>query len=329
MTHLETDVLIVGGGPAGLAAALYAARERRRTIILDKFVPGGQINLTERIENYPGITRISGPDLITQMVHQATSFGAEIRINQQVSSLKRRDDDRLEVLTDELTCTAPVVILAPGSDYRRLGVPGETKFRQAGAGVSYCGTCDAPFFRDKHVVAIGGGNVAVEDSIHLARFCKKVTLVHRRQQFRATEVLVDELMEIVKTGQIELLLDHVVTAIEGRDHVEAVCLKNTKTSNESSLPCDGVFVFVGMVPNTRFLQGAVDINPHGYIRCDPAFLRTNIPGVFVAGDCREGAPMQLATAIADGVTAALYLKEYLRNPQWWHERRVPPDAPYA
>ena len=317
MAQIKTEVVIVGAGPAGLAAALYAARDRFQTIVLDKFVPGGQINLTDRIENYPAIAQISGRDMVAAMQKQAESFGAKIQINSEVTGLNRLDNGFIAVKTDEDTYLGRVVILAPGSDYRKLGVPGEEKFRQAGSGVSYCGTCDAPFFKDKQVVTIGGGNVAVEDTLHLAKYCKKVIMVHRRQEFRATKILVEELLEETKKGVIEIRYDTVVTAINGTDKVESATLKNVKSSQTRKQPCDGVFIFVGMIPNTRFLQGVVELDDNGFIKCDPKYLRTNIAGVFVAGDCRVGAAMQLATAIGDGVAAAMFMKEHLRDPAWW------------
>ncbi|MCF7957250.1 MAG: FAD-dependent oxidoreductase [Phycisphaerae bacterium] len=317
MAEISKDVVIIGAGPAGLGAALYSARDRFDTVVLDKFVPGGQINLTDRIENYPAIGQISGPDMIDAMVKQVTSFDAEIKNNSEVETIIRRDDGLLEVHTDEEVYLAKVIILTPGSEYRKLGVEGEEKFRQAGAGVSYCGTCDAPFFRDKHVISIGGGNVAVEDTLHLAKFCKKVTMVHRRQEFRATPILVEELIEEAKKGIIEIRYDSVVTSINGSNKVESATLQNVKTQDSEILDCDGVFIFVGMNPNTKFLNGIVDLDESGFIQCDPRYLRTSVPGIFVAGDCRVGAAMQLVTAIADGVVAALSLKEYLRDPGWW------------
>ncbi len=314
------DCIIIGGGPAGLAAALYASRDGFKTVILEKFSPGGQINNTDRIENYPGIMRISGPELVSEMEKQAEGFGAEIKAGSEVTGLQKLADGNIEVACDKDKYIGRSVILAPGSDYRKLGVPGEEEFRNAGAGVSYCGTCDAPFFRGKEVVAVGGGNTAVEETLHLAKFVKKVTLVHRRGEFRATKVLAQELLEKVNEPNSNLVVkyDSVVTAIEGKDKVQSVKLKCVKTGKEENYPCDGAFIFVGMVPNTGFLKGFVDLSEHGFIKCDCAYLRTKIPGVFAAGDCRVGAAMQLATAAGDGVVAAMMLKQYLRNPKWWN-----------
>ena len=317
MSEQTHDVIIVGAGPAGLAAALYTSRDRYSTLLLDKYIPGGQINLTDRIENYPGFERISGADLVANMTAQAQAFGAELKSPAEVVGLARRDDGMLEVkISDGEVQLGRAVILAPGSDYRKLGVPGEEKL--TGSGVSYCGTCDAPFFKEKHVLAVGGGNVAVEDTIHLAKFAAKVTLVHRRDEFRATPVLVEELLETAKTsGKIDILYSHTLSEIKGSDKVESVTLFNKKTEQSSDLTVDGVFMFVGMVPNTKFLDGIVELNDNGYIRTPAGQLRSSIQGVFVAGDCRESAAMQLATACGDGVEAALLIRQYFREPDFW------------
>ncbi|MHC5082802.1 MAG: NAD(P)/FAD-dependent oxidoreductase [Planctomycetota bacterium] len=317
----QYDCIIVGAGPAGLGAGLYAARDRQKTLLLDKFYPGGQINNTDRIENYPGYLNIGGTDLTMKMMEQVQAFGGEIKTSAEVKSLSRRDDGLIEVHTAKDEYTAKVVILTPGSSYRHLNVPGEEEFRQAGAGVSYCGTCDAPFFKDKIVVSVGGGNTAVEDTLHLAKYAKKVYMVHRRQEFRATPVLVEELMAYVDKpdSNIELKLDNVLDSIQGEDKVQKAVIKNVKSDNTEDIECDGVFIFAGMVPNTAFLEGFVDLTDSGFIQCEPAYLRTKVPGVFVAGDCRIGAAMQLVTAIADGVNAAMWMKHYLRDPGWWNE----------
>jgi thioredoxin reductase (NADPH) len=337
------DVIIVGAGPAGLGAALYASRDRFRTLVLERMIPGGQIYNTDRIENYPGIVRIDGPSLIEQMQKQVESFGAEIRTACEVTGIERLPDGHIAVhvgacsteereeatgsSTPPLTLlhpessvfTARAVVLALGSSYRKLGVPGEDEFRNAGAGVSYCGTCDAPFFRDREVVSIGGGNTAIEETLHLLKYVKKATLVHRRDEFRADKVLVEELLAKAaeSDGKLILRYDSVVTAIQGDGKVESVRIKNVKTGREEDYPCDGAFIFVGMEPNTGFLKGSLDLTHQGFIWCDCAYLRTSIPGVFVAGDCRIGAAMQLATAVADGVNAAMMIKQYFRDPMWW------------
>lgn len=316
------DSIIIGAGPAGMAAALYNARDRFKTLVLEKFFPGGQIISTDRIENYPGFENISGPDLVEKFKKQAESFGAEIKTEEVKKVIKLPDGNgNIEVNCGKKAFIGKSVIIACGSDYRKLGVAGETEFRNAGAGVSYCGTCDAPFFKDKNVVAVGGGNTAVEESLHVAKFAAKLTLVHRRQEFRATKVLVEELMQKVNSpdGNIKLQLDSVITAIEGDKKVEKVKVKNVKTNAEEYIPCDGVFIFVGTIPNTGFLKGFVDLTDDGFIKCDQGNLRTKVPGVFVAGDCRVGAAMQLATAVGDGVNAAIMMKQYFRDPNWWKQ----------
>ncbi len=315
------DCVIVGAGPAGLGAALYTSRDRFKTLVLEKFVPGGQITNTDRIENYPGFERIAGPDLIEKMQSQAVAFGAEVKTSSEVTALKKLQDGGIEVSCDTDKYITRAVILAPGSDYRKLGVPGEEKFRSAGAGVSYCGTCDAPFFKGRQVVAVGGGNTALEETLHLTKYADKVTLLHRRDEFRATKVLQEELLGKANEKGSNLLVKYstVVTAIEGTDKVQSVKLKNVKTGEEENYPCDGVFIFIGMVPNTGFLKGFVELTENGFIKCDCAYLRTNVPGVFAAGDCRVGAAMQLATAVGDGVNAAMMLKQYFRDANWWNE----------
>ncbi|MFB0555873.1 MAG: NAD(P)/FAD-dependent oxidoreductase, partial [Phycisphaerae bacterium] len=246
------DCIIVGAGPAGLAAAVYTARDRMKTLILEKLMPGGQINNTDRIENYPGIERIDGPGLIEQMQKQVLNFGAEIKNSSEVTGLEKLQNGKITVVCDEDKFTARAVILAPGSDYRKLGIPGEEEFRSAGAGVSYCGTCDAPFFKGKQVVAVGGGNTAVQEALHLTKFAEKVTMIHRRDEFRAAKVLVEELLKKANETNSNLIIKYstVATAIEGQGKVQSVRLKNVKTNQEEDYPCDGVFIFIGMVPNT-------------------------------------------------------------------------------
>lgn len=315
------DCIIIGAGPAGLAAALYASRDRLKTLILEKFHPGGQISNTDRIENYPGIEHIDGPGLIEQMQKQALKFGAEIKTGSEVTSLQKLQDGNIEVGCDKTKYISRAVILAPGSNYRKLGIPGEAEFRNAGAGVSYCGTCDAPFFRGKQVVAVGGGNTAVEETLHLTKFAEKVTMIHRRDKFRATKIMAEEVLKKTSEPNSNLIIKYntIATAIEGKGKVQFVKLKNVKSGKEENYPCDGIFIFIGMVPNTNFLKGFVELTKDGFIKCDCAYLRTSVTGVFVAGDCRIGAAMQLATAVGDGVVTAMMLRQYFSDPNWWND----------
>jgi thioredoxin reductase (NADPH) len=314
------DCIIIGAGPAGLAAALYTARDRFKTLILEKFMPGGQISTTDRIENYPGIERIDGPGLIEKMQKQVESFDAEIRTGCEVDHLEKLKDGKIAVHCDKDKFIARAVILAPGSGYRKLGILGEDKFR--GSGVSYCGTCDAPFFRGKQVVAVGGGNTAVEETLHLTKYAEKVTIIHRRDEFRASRILVEELLAQAKDPNSNLIIKYstIATAINGENKVQSVRFKNVKNDKEEDYQCDGVFIFVGMEPNTGFLKGFLELTDNNFIKCDCAYLRTSVPGVFVAGDCRVGAAMQLATAVGDGVVTAMMLKQYFRDPNWWNEQ---------
>ena len=315
------DCIIIGAGPAGLGAALYAARDRFSTLIIEKFMPGGQINNTERIDNYPGMPGVGGQELVEKMFEQVQSFEPQIVNGRGVQSIKKLDDGSFEVQTKKKNYIGKCIILAPGSSYRKLGVPGEEEFRNAGAGVSYCGTCDAPFFKDKKVLAVGGGNTAIEETLHLAKFASEITLVHRRDEFRATKVLIDELEEKMAepNSNIKVKYDTVIKSIHGDGKVERAVLENVKTGKHEDFSCDGVFVFVGMVPNTGFLKDFVELDKAGFIKCEPACLRTKVEGVFVAGDCRVGAAMQLATAIADGIVCSLMMKNYFRDKSWWQK----------
>jgi len=252
------------------------------------------------------------------MEEQCRTFGAEIRQLAAVTAITRQPNGLITVeINGTEKINTRVVVLTLGSDYRKLGIPGEERFRQAGTGVSYCGTCDAPFFQNKIVVAVGGGNTAIQETLHLAKYVQKAYLVHRREEFRAEKILVEELHQAVQTGKIQLVLDTVLTSIEGTERVEYVKTKNVKTAAEGLIKCDGTFIFIGTSPNTSFLKGFVPLDDQGFVKCEPWYFRTEIPGVFVAGDCRAGAGMQLATATGDGVSVAMVIDRYLKDPNWW------------
>lgn len=322
MSETHYDVIIVGAGPAGLAAGLYTARDRYSTLLLEKNgLPGGQIMLTEHIENYPGYEKVGGFEIVEHMKAQVTNFGATIVANQAVTKITRNDGGFVvETNNGEKTFTGRAILLAPGSDYRQLNLPGEAQMRQA-TRVSYCATCDGAFYKDKEVLTIGGGNTAVEDTVYLAtRFCKKTTMIHRRREFRAQKVLVEELYQAAKDHNIDVKLPYVpVEIVPSADgtQIDHVKIQNVETNAVEELRVDGVFIFAGMVPNTKWLGDFLPLDEHGYISADPVTMKTCVPGVWVAGDCRKNAAMQLATATGDGVVAAMGLREYFRDPSSW------------
>ena len=298
------DVVIIGGGPAGLTAGIYAGRAQLKTVIVEKGLPGGQIAQTDEVENYPGFPEgISGPELASRMVRQAEKFGARI-VMDEVLGLEKAEGGYL-VRGYERNYRARAVIVATGANPRRLGVPGEDKFY--GRGVSTCATCDGFFYRDKEVVVVGGGDAAVEEGIFLTKFARKVTLVHRRDELRANKVAQKRAFQNPK---MHFLFSHVVTEILGEDQVTGVRLKNLKTGEEYVYPTDGVFVFIGHEPNTAFLKGVVELRPDGYIAVrDEGF--TSEPGIFAAGDVADPIYRQLTTSVGAGTRAAMMAERYL------------------
>lgn len=307
MMDTDYDLVIIGAGPAGMAAALYAGRARLSVLVLEKAAPGGQILVTDWIENYPGFPEgVSGPDLMNYMLDQVKRFGVDIQTGEVTSMDLKNPVKRLE-LSDK-TITAKTVIIATGAAPRKLGIPGENRY--LGRGVSTCATCDAPFFRDSVVVAVGGGDTAVQESLFLTRFVKKVYLVHRRDQLRAVQVLQERAAENEK---LEVLWDSTITEIKGgSEGVDAVTVKNLKTGEESDLPAEGCFVWVGTSPNTGFAVGHVEMDEGHFIITDD-HKQTNIPGVYAAGDVRKTPLRQVVTAVGDGAIAANEAMHYLEN----------------
>ncbi|MCG8619850.1 MAG: thioredoxin-disulfide reductase [Desulfobacterales bacterium] len=301
----DYDLVIIGAGPAGLTAGLYAARARMKVLLLEKAVPGGQIIITDWIENYPGFPEgISGFDLAEKMKKHAEDLGLEIR-TAEVHGLNLSADTKEIVLKDE-TLTTKSLIIASGASPRKLGI-GEDKY--LGKGISFCATCDAPFFRDKTVVAIGGGDTAVQEAIFLTKFAKKVYLVHRRDELRATKILQERAFA---NDKIEFVWDTVATGVDGFFGIEGVKVKNVKTNEESVIKADGCFIWVGILPNTDFVKGAVATDDGGFIIAD-ANMKTNIPGVFTAGDVRDTPLRQVSTAVGDGAIAAVSAEHYIEN----------------
>jgi thioredoxin reductase (NADPH) len=298
------DVIIIGGGPAGLTAALYSARGKLKTLVIEGSAIGGRMAEAWEIENYPGFTEpVHGYDLGQKMFEQANKFGVE---HAQTSVIGIKVDGTDKTVTTGLgDYVAPAVIIAGGSERRKLGVPGEKEL--TGRGVSFCATCDGPFFREKVVAVIGGGNGALNEATHISHFAGKVYVIHRRDSMRATKVLQDKAFADPK---ISFIWDTEVTAIEGIDSVERLKLKNVKTGGESTLELQGVFIAVGLVPNTDYLKGLVNIDPYGAVITNDK-METNVPGIYAAGDVRANSVRQVVTAAGDGATAAVYAQKYI------------------
>jgi len=306
MKKSDYDLVIIGGGPAGLTAGLYASRAKLNAVLFERLMPGGQVLVTDLVENYPGFPEgISGSDLVQKMADQAKRFGLVIESDEVVSL-----DLEGEIKTirfNNRTVTTKAVIIAAGASPRRLNVPGEDVFY--GRGVSFCGTCDGPFFRDKIVVAAGGGDTAVQESIFLTKFAKKVYLIHRRDQLRATKILQERAFA---NDKIEFVWDSAVTGISGSDGVEKVTVKNLKNGNSRDLAADGLFVWIGILPNTEFLKNAVKTDKFGFIITD-SNMQTSVPGVFAAGDVRNTPLRQIATAVGDAAIAAISAEHYIEG----------------
>jgi len=300
------DVVIVGAGPAGLTAGIYCSRSRLSTVILERNMAGGQIALTELVENYPGFPEgISGFDLAYRMKQQAEKFGAEVREIEAVSALRRAASGCHVLATDRGEITARAVILAPGRVPRRSGVPGEAEF--IGRGVSWCATCDGALYRGRTVAVIGGGDAAVEEGLFLTKFAEKVYLVHRRDELRAAPIAQERAFASPK---FEFVWDSIPKRIVGTEVVAALEVENVKTGAPRSLPVNGVFVYIGQTPNTDWLQGTVELDESGYIVTDDR-LRTKLPGVFACGDAHVTAIKQIAMAVGEGALAAVQAGRYL------------------
>ncbi len=305
MTDTDYDLVIIGAGPAGLTAGIYAARARMKVLLLEKAVAGGQILVTDWIENYPGFPEgISGYDLAEKMRIQAEDLGLEIQ-TAQVHSLNLSADTKEIVLKDRTIGTKSLII-ASGASPKKLGI-GEDKYM--GKGISFCATCDAPFFKEKIVVAIGGGDTAVQEAIFLTKFAKKVYLVHRRDELRATKILQERALA---NDKIEFVWDSVVTGVDGLFGIENVHVKNLKTDKKTTLKADGCFIWVGILPNTEFLNNAVNTDEFGFIIADVK-MQTSVPGVYVAGDVRDTPLRQIATAVGDAAIAAVSAEHYIEN----------------
>jgi len=312
----QYDVVIIGAGPAGLSAGLYAARSRMSVLILEKEKKGGQIVTTDEVANYPGsVPEATGPSLIARMVEQCHEFGASIEMK-TVVDLDFESKIKKLVLNDGSTVEAKSVIIATGAQPRKLGVDGEKEL--TGKGISYCATCDADFFTDLDVYCIGGGDTAVEEAIYLTKFASKVTIVHRRDELRAAKSIQEKAF---KNEKIEFIWDAVVEEVNGDGIVEQMVLRNKKTDEKQVIdaPEDvgtfGIFVFVGYIPNTNLFKDHIELSKRGYIDTCPE-MKTEIPGVFAAGDVREKTLRQVVTATADGAIAATQAEHYISNTEF-------------
>ncbi|HXG36276.1 MAG TPA: thioredoxin-disulfide reductase [Dehalococcoidia bacterium] len=299
----DYDIVIIGGGPAGLAAGLYAARGLRKTALLEKGVIGGQIALTEAVENYPGIERINGFDLAQAMLKQAESYGLETNYV-TVTGIEQQGDFWV-THTDDEDYRGKALIITSGADYKRLGVPGEMEL--TGKGVSYCATCDAAFFPNVEVIVVGGGDAAVEEAIFTTRYASKVHIIHRRDQLRASAILQERAFANPK---IDFTWNTVVTEILGQDEVTGAKLRNFVTGEESVMEVKAVFIFIGQHPNNQFLDGLLKLDEGGHIPVS-LWMETGLPGLFAAGDIRSSSARQVASSAGDGVTAAIAAEHYI------------------
>lgn len=305
MAETNYDLIIIGGGPAGLTAGMYASRARLNTVLVEKVATGGQVLITDWIENYPGFPEgISGPDLSDKMLEQARQFDLHFEYG-EVEKVELKGEMKSVTIGDKVL-TAKTIIITTGASPRTLHV-GEDKFH--GKGVSYCGTCDGPFFKEKTVVAVGGGDTAVQESLYLTKFAKKVYLVHRRDQLRAAKILQERALANEK---IEMVWDSVVTGMEGFFGLEGVTVKNVKTEEETKIAADGCFIWIGILPNTDFLGTDLEMDEWNFIKTD-ANMATNIPGVYAAGDVRSTPLRQIATAVGDSAIAATSAEHYLEG----------------
>jgi len=298
------EVIIIGGGPAGLTAGLYASRARLNSLLIERGLVGGQIASAERVENYPGFPGgISGFEL-GQLVHQqATQYGLETLLA-EVTGIEFEEGQKV-VRTTEGDFIAKTIIIAGGSERQKLAVPGEEKF--TGKGVSYCATCDAAFFREQPVAVVGGGDAAITEALHLTKFASGVTVIHRRHQLRATRILQERAFSEPK---IEFLWDTTVEKIEGEDFVKKLKLNRVPTREKSALEVAGIFISIGFKPNTDYLKGILSLDATGCIIANER-METEIPGILAAGDIRQNSARQAITAAGDGATAAIYAEKFL------------------
>jgi thioredoxin reductase (NADPH) len=306
----EHEVVIIGAGPAGMCAGMYAGRAMLNSVVLERGFPGGELLNTELIEDYPGFESILGTELAQKFADHAAKFGAAFKTGVTVTSLRKRDDGLFETIADNGdSYVSPTVIITAGGTPVKLGVPGELEY--AGKGVSYCAICDGAFFRNHTIAVVGGGDAAVEEADFLTRYADKVYLIHRRNELRASKILQRRALENQK---IEPIWDTVVERVDGdgKGLVATLRLRNVKTGAVRDLKATGLFVFIGFTPNTGIIAGHVDHDELGYLRTD-SNMQTSIPGLFAAGDVRAQLTRQVTTAVGDATTAAIAAEKYLKS----------------
>lgn len=302
----DYDIIVIGGGPSGLSAGLYAARGLRHTLLVEKGVVGGQISLTDRVENYPGFPEgVNGFDLAQAMLKQAENNGLET-VYTDVTGLSRVDG-LWQVETGQGTYRAKAVIITSGADYNRLGVPGEE--RLTGRGVSYCATCDAAFFKDEEVAVVGGGDAAMDEGLFTSRYASKLNMIHRRDELRASRILQERALANPK---MQFHWNTVVDEVVGDNQVTLLKLRNVLTGEKSEIDVSAIFIFIGQHPNTDFLHGLLPLDEGGHIPVDE-WMRTGLPGLFAAGDVRKNSARQVISSAGDGATAAIAADHYISN----------------
>jgi thioredoxin reductase (NADPH) len=311
-TNNHYDAIAIGAGPAGLSAGIYLSRARLNTLILNEGAVGGQTVLTHEIANYPGVENISGYQLANIMKKQAKTFGCVIKSNINIVDLELESEIKKVTLSDGAVFTADSIILSPGGRSRTLGVKGEGKFK--GRGISYCATCDGDFFTDKEIVIVGGGNSALEEAVSLTKYVSKITIVHQFDHFQAFEHAIEEARNHPK---ISFIMESTINEFRGDENLESVDIINLKTNEITPFKTDGVFIFIGYVPNTEFLQNKVELNKWGEIVVKPD-MSTNVAGVYAAGDSNAKRFRQVTTAVADGTIAALAVSGYLHEKKTKH-----------
>jgi thioredoxin reductase (NADPH) len=304
----EHDLLIVGAGPAGLTAAIYAGRSRLSTVVVEMMMPGGWMAVTDALENYPGVGTVSGAELSQRMADQARGFGAEF-VTGSVSGIEVGDDGLTAAVGSDRRAVRAVIV-ASGTNYRKLGVPGEQEL--TGRGVSYCATCDGPFYKGQEIAVVGGGDSALQEALYLTGFASKLYLIHRRDEFRAVPILGER---VAADDRIECLCSNVVERINGTEGVESIDIRSRKTDEVRTLSVTGVFLFVGLEPRTEFLGNTVETDERGFILTDQE-MKTNLRGLLAAGDCRSKLLRQVSTAVGDGATAAFTARRFLEEGTW-------------